>query len=191
MSFPFGPQARRSVSDIALEFGAVARITWGAAHFLQFPVLRSSLCCLCIGSLRVSSPSAAFSDPATDGSYLISKLICELNSEMAQAADPLHRNKIAGKRPAMPQRVVCSDAGAEQRRCFDGAQSIRLSRAKRLDGRHHVLLISTVVANTWNFHVPAIAKNLRVGTIDRCRPGRRANRHRYACPCFPLGNTGA
>src|SRR5437764_896722 len=80
---------------------------------------------LCVAAHHSRVALGRFFGPATDGSYLISKLICELNSEMAQAADPLHRNKIAGKRPAMPQRVVCSDAGAEQRRCFDGAQSIR------------------------------------------------------------------
>ena len=57
--------------------------------------------------------------PATDRHDLVAELVRELNSEVPQTADALHRHKVAGHRAAVPQRVVGGDSGAEQRRRFD------------------------------------------------------------------------
>ena len=61
---------------------------------------------------------------APDRRDLITKLVRELNSEMTQTADTLHRNQVAGQRAAVPQRIVRGNSGAEQRR---GVTSLRLS----------------------------------------------------------------
>jgi hypothetical protein len=57
----------------------------------------------------------------------------------------------------MPQRVEGGDSGAEQRRSFGVTQTFRYRR-QRLDRCGHVLLVSTVIADTGYFHVPAITK---------------------------------
>jgi len=56
--------------------------------------------------------------PAPDSRDLVTKFVRELNSEVTQTADALHRNKFAGHRAPVPQRVVGGNSGAEQRRCF-------------------------------------------------------------------------
>jgi hypothetical protein len=56
--------------------------------------------------------SAAFSDPRPIAARLITKLVRKLNSEVTQAADTPHRNKVAGHRTAVPQRVKGGDSGA-------------------------------------------------------------------------------
>ena len=53
-----------------------------------------------------------------DGRYLVPKLIRVLNSEMTQAADALHSDKIARKRSAVAQCIVGSNSSAEQWRRF-------------------------------------------------------------------------
>jgi hypothetical protein len=55
------------------------------------------------------------------------------------------------------QRVVRGDTGAKQRGCFDVAQCLWYWH-KSLDGSHHVLLISTVIANARNLQILAVAK---------------------------------
>ena len=57
----------------------------------------------------------------------------------------------------MPQRVVGGDSSAQQRRRFGVLQTFRYRR-QRLHGSHHVLLVSTVIADAANFQVPAIAE---------------------------------
>ena len=57
--------------------------------------------------------------PSSDSRDFIAKLVRELNSEVAQTADTLHRDKVSGERTAMTQRVVSGNSRAQQRRCFD------------------------------------------------------------------------
>jgi len=57
--------------------------------------------------------------PTPDRYDFITKLVRELNSEVTQTADTLHRNKVAGHRTAVPQRVEGSNAGAKQRCRFN------------------------------------------------------------------------
>lgn len=56
---------------------------------------------------------------APDRRDFITKLIRELNSEMTQATDTLHRNQIAGKGATVTQRVVGGNASAQQGRGVD------------------------------------------------------------------------
>jgi hypothetical protein len=44
----------------------------------------------------------------------ITKLVRELNSEVTQADDTLHRNKVARHGTAVPQRVEGGNSGAQQ-----------------------------------------------------------------------------
>ena len=126
--------------------------------------------------------------PAPDRRDLVAKLVRELNSEVTQTADALHRNQVAGKRTAVPQRVEGGNSGAEQRRRFDVAQTFRYRR-QRLDRSHHVLLVSAVIADARNFQVPAIAKI--------SAPARETRAVLAAVPAdtdalslLPRGNTG-
>src|SRR5208282_2151664 len=95
--------------------------------------------------------------PPPDRRHLITKLVRELNSQMTQTADTLHRNKVAGESTAVPQRVVGGNSGAEQR-CRVGVTESFRYRRQCLNRSHHVLLVSAVIADARNFQIPAIAK---------------------------------
>ncbi len=67
-----------------------------AAQFLQF------LCCVRRFAVDVHARSEFLCErcvfgPASDSRDLITKLVRELNSEVTQTADALHRNKVAGE----------------------------------------------------------------------------------------------
>ena len=62
---------------------------------------------------------------APDGRDPVTKLVRELNSEVTQTADALHRDKVAGESAAVPQRVEGGNARAEQRRGFGVTQTFR------------------------------------------------------------------
>ncbi|SPE28870.1 hypothetical protein SBA2_410053 [Acidobacteriia bacterium SbA2] len=137
--------------------------TWGcrqndlcAAQFLQFARsvgrfaidvhVRSEFLCEC-----------GISGSATDRRDFISKLVGELNSQVAQTANTLHRHQVARQRPTVPQRVVGGNSGAQQWCSFDVAQTVRYRR-QGLDGSHHELLVPTVIADARDFHIAAIAE---------------------------------
>src|SRR5215468_10176458 len=91
----------------------------------------------------------------TDRSHLVAKLISKLDSEMAEAADAFHRNKIAGRRAAVSQSIKRGDSRAQQRACF-GITECVWYRRQCVDGSDHVFLISPVVADTCDFGVTTI-----------------------------------
>src|SRR6202000_457856 len=53
--------------------------------------------------------------PASDGCNFVPELRRKLDSQVAQAADALYRNQVAGKRTAVPQRIEGGHSGTEQR----------------------------------------------------------------------------
>src|SRR5439155_19737254 len=83
--------------------------------------------------------------------------VVALTSKVTQAADAMHRNKIAGECAAVAQGVVGGNSGTEQRRCFGVSQSFRY-RHQRLYGSDDILLITAVLADARNFQITAIAK---------------------------------
>src|SRR5512134_2286388 len=108
---------------------------------------------------------------------------------MTESANTLHRHQLPRHRAAVPQRVVSGDSGAEQRSRVGVAQTLR-DRRQCLNGRQHVLLVTSVIADARNLQIPAIAK---------VPPPARGARVVLAAvptdadplPLLPLGNTGA
>src|SRR5262249_42626650 len=156
--------------------------------------LLQSLCCVCGFAVDVHARSKFLCErrvfgPAPNGGDFVAKLVRELNPQVAQTADPLYSDKVARKRTAVPQRVVGGNSRAEQRGCFDVAQGLRYCH-QCLDRSHHVLLISAVIADAWNFQIPAIAKistlALAAGVVVAAVPADAG-----ALPPAPHGNTGA
>ena len=187
MSLPFGPRPSIS-SDIDFALGAVARMTRAPPEFLQFRrrvrrfavdvQARSEL--LCEGRIRGA---------AADRRNLVSEFVRELNPEVAQTADALYRDQVARERAAVPQRVVGGDSGAQERRRFDVAESLRY-RHERFGRSEHVLLISAVVADARKFQVVAVAKvspaAARTRAVMAAVPA-----HADALSLPPLGHTRA
>src|SRR5262249_49382299 len=78
-----------------------------------------------------------------------------LDAEVAETADALHSDEVAGERTTVPQRVVGGDAGAQQWCRLDVAETVR-NRHQCLGGSHHVFLVSPVVADASDLHMPAV-----------------------------------
>ena len=117
MSLPFGPRPSIN-SDIAFELGAVARMTCAPPSFCN-----SSAALVDWLSMYTLAPSflceRCVFGAAPNSRDLITKLVRELNSEMTQTANTLHRDQIARERTTVPQRVVRGDSSAEQRSCVN------------------------------------------------------------------------
>src|ERR1700730_18198028 len=91
--------------------------------------------------------------PASDSRYVITKLVSKLNSQMTQAANALHCDQVTGQGTTVPQRIVGSDSGAKQRCRLGVTQSFRYGD-QRFYGSDHVLLVSAVIADARNLHIP-------------------------------------
>src|SRR5882762_5565492 len=76
---------------------------------------------------------------------------------MAQSADALHGDEIAGTRARVAERIENGDAGTEQRRGFGSGEFFR-DRSHRLSGGHHVFLVAAVVSDSGDFFVLAVNK---------------------------------
>src|SRR5262249_42709661 len=126
---------------------------------------------------------------ATDGGNPVTKLVPELNPEMAQTTDPQHRNEVARRRAAVPQRVEGGDSSAEQRGRFGVTETFR-HRRQCLHRSHHVLLVSTVIADAGNLQVPAITK-ISAPARDTRVVLTAVPAHAHALPLPPRGDTGA
>ena len=105
---------------IASLFGAVASTTSAPPSFCS-PSAAVTFCVSmysCAPSSRASSSLSAPREIAT-----VRKPICAAYwiAEVAEAADALHRDRVAGARAAVAQRVVRRDAGAQQRAGVDGS----------------------------------------------------------------------
>src|SRR5215469_9130419 len=90
--------------------------------------------------------------PAPDRGHFVAKLVRELNRQVAQAADTLHGDKIAGKSTALSKRPKRGNSGTEQRRSFGILQAYRYCD-QGFHRSHHVLLVPAVVADAWNFQI--------------------------------------
>ena len=76
-------------------------------------------------------------------------LACELNSQMTQAADALHRNQVAGPGPGMTHGIENCNPGAHQRRGVISGKVIGYGR-DRFGGDHDILGVAAVVAEAGN-----------------------------------------
>src|SRR5262249_28309652 len=123
---------------------------------------------------------------ASDGRNVITKLVGELDAKMPQAADALHGNKIARQRAAVAERVVGGDAGVEQRSRIGVSEAI-WDRHQRFHWGKHVFLISAVVADAGNFHVPAVAEiSTTAFAAGAVMPAMPADSDTLSC--LPCGN---
>ena len=140
-------------ADMDLESGAVARMTCAPPSFC------SSATGIAGGGVDVVN-SAEF---AGEGSLSLPRPMANgaeahlprvLDAEMAEAADALHGDQIAGARARVAQRVENRDAGAEQRRGFGGRKIVGHGR-DRFGGRDHVFGITAIMADGGDFLVLA------------------------------------
>ena len=124
---------------------------------------------------------------ASNCRHSIAKLIRELHSQVPQPANSLHRDEIAGTRTAVPQRIECSDPGAQQRSSFRRIESIGNARYS-LDWRDHIFLIATVEIKSSDCAFLAVRKIAgaagRAGIVLSAMPAN-AN----AISLFPGGHT--
>ena len=171
-----------------MELGAVARITCAPPSFCNSS-RRVRRFAVDVHARSEFLRERRIFGPAPDRRDLVSKLVRELNSEVTQTADTLHRDQVAGERAAVPQRVERGDSGAEQRRRFDGAQTLRY-RHQRLHRSHHVLLVSAVIADARNFQIPAIAK-ISAPACETRAVLAAVPADADALPLLPRGNTRA
>src|SRR5262249_32457693 len=84
--------------------------------------------------------------PAAYRNGAIAKLVSKLNAEMAQAADSLNGNQIAGLGATMAQRVEGGKAGAEKRTGIGGIERVGNAR-EGFDRSEHVLRVAAVEAD--------------------------------------------
>src|SRR6202021_846826 len=89
--------------------------------------------------------------------HLIAKLVRELNSKMAEAADTLHRNQIVGKPPPCPKAVERGKPGAQDAPRLNRPPGFG-NRRQGFDRPHHVLGVSPVIADARNFLIDAVDK---------------------------------
>ncbi len=102
---------------------------------------------------------------------------------------PCTATRSPGQRAAVPQCVVGGDSGAEQRRCFDIAETFRYRR-QRFHRSQHVLLVSAVIADAGNLKILAIAKISAPARAARVvLPAMPADAHPLSL--LPCGNPGA
>src|SRR6267378_2846432 len=82
---------------------------------------------------------------ARKGDRAETQLARVLDPQVAEAADGVHGDEIAGASPAVAQRVEGGKAGAEEWRRGHGIEGVG-HRGERLLGRHHVFGVPAVVA---------------------------------------------
>jgi hypothetical protein len=70
----------------------------------------------------------------------------ELHGQVAEAADALYGDQVAGAQPRVPQAVERRDAGAEERRRLGVAELVGDAR-ERFGAREHVRRVTAVVGD--------------------------------------------
>src|SRR5262249_8877722 len=102
MSLPLGP--RPSISaDIAFGLGAGGRMLLPPPR----PSRGGGRLRRCVTDVRAGAdffPRRRVSGAAPDGRVFVANFVCELNPEVTEPADTLHRDQVAGQRPTVPQR---------------------------------------------------------------------------------------
>src|SRR5690242_1181902 len=117
---------------------------------------------------------------AADGHGTEAHLARDLTPQMPQAADALYRHQITGAGSRIAQRVVNSDAGAEQRCGFIRGQIIGHGR-DCLCRDHHVLGVAAIVTDAGN--LLDLAQNevtATAGVADKTVPAMPAHTHALA-----------
>src|SRR5262249_22963372 len=94
---------------------------------------------------------------APDRRHSVSTLARELNAEMTDTANALHRHKVAGQRTAAPHGIERGHAGQRGRGRVDVAERFGFSDESP-KGSDHLLLISAAVAHPGHLSFRAIAK---------------------------------
>src|SRR5438105_5672574 len=92
---------------------------------------------------------------ARDGDGAEAHVGGELEREVAEAADSLHGHRVSRPGAAVAKRVVGGDAGAEERGRLERGELVRNAR-HRFGGRHHVLGVPAVVADSGDLRLLAI-----------------------------------
>src|SRR5262249_15758807 len=83
------------------------------------------------------------------------ELVCELHSEMAEAADTQHRDDVTRHCPAVAEPIERRDSGAEQRRGMEGAKLV--GHPTNGAGRgHHRLRITPIIGGAGNAQFTAV-----------------------------------
>ncbi len=113
----------------------------------------------------------------------------ELHGEMAEAANALNGDDIAGPRAGIAQRVEGGDAGAEQRRRRRGIELVG-DRGKRVDRRDHVIGIAAVIVDAGDFEIAA-GDEIAAPAAVADEAGAAEPADADALPDLPGGDVGA
>jgi len=113
-----------------------------AAQFLQF---RGGVGVFAIDvNVRAEFPGeVAVFGATSNGRNTIAKFVGPLDAEMAEAADALYGDEIAGARPAVAQSVERCDTGAKKRTGFRWIQAVG-NCGESFSRSEHVLLVAAV-----------------------------------------------
>ena len=136
-NFPSGPSPSTS-ADIAFESGAVARITAGAAQLLQRCGGWTGIGINVVMSAQFLGQWLLVCSTA-DRDRAETHLACELNAQVTQAADALHRNQVARPSPRHDASIENCNPGAQQRRGFIRRQVIGYRPRPLRRGSPHTL----------------------------------------------------
>ena len=101
---------------------------------------------------------------------------------------PCTATRSPGRAPLCAQRIEGGDSGAEQRRGVGVRKTVGIAH-QCFDRRHHVLLISAVIADAGDFPIPAIAE-ISAPALTTCAVVAAVPADTDALSLLPAGDAG-
>src|SRR5207302_120886 len=124
--------------------------------------------------------------PASNGGDLVTELLRELDTQVAEPADSLDCHEVARHRAAVSKRVEGRDPRTEQWPGFRRVERLRHPR-DRFDRRNHVLLIAAVVTEACDLQVGAVHEV--AAPAREAGPARRSGSPRRPSVPAPLSSS--